>query len=488
MRTRAAVHARETSTMTASTILTMVDGVRVAVQDSLDQITTYVLREQGDWFEDEIRFLRRVLEPGQHVIDIGANCGVYALSMAKVVGPSGRIWAFEPSSATADLLAQGIVANGFTHVSVERCAVSAAPGTARLSINVQPELNALSHDGPDDGSTELVTVTSLDDCLTSRGWRDVAFLKIDAEGEEAPILEGGRRFFAEHSPLVQYELQRDGEMQMALVDAFAALGYDSYRLVPGLGVLVPFSRDSKPDAFHLNLFACKPDRAARLATAGYLVDAEAVANSQEWFKDVAGRPGALEAYSWRHSLTQWPYGAAFAADWERTMTTRRNEHIDDGLAFHAYSRDPQVLMADRFVALTVSMFMFQQACDAEPSGMRLSSLARTARELGIRTVAIRALMELSRTILQDQSIDPSEPFLAPNERFDRIPPGSQMGNWILGGVLEELELSNAWSSYYRPTPDRLGMIRDLGFASEEMLRRLAVMTERRVRAGLQPAA
>lgn len=469
--------------MTARTILTMVDGVRVAVQDSLDQITTYVLREQGDWFEDEIRFLRRVLQPGQQIVDIGANCGVYALSMAKVVGPTGHVWAFEPSSATADLLAEGIATNGFTQVTLERCAVSAAPGTAQFSMNVQPELNALMHGGPVDGATETVMVTSLDDCITSRGWRDIAFLKVDAEGEEAPILEGGRRFFAEHSPLVQYELQRDGEVQMALVDAFAALGYDSYRLVPGLGILVPFTRDSKPDAFHLNLFACKPDRAARLAVAGFLVEGEAVENSQEWLKDVAGRPGALEAYSWRHTLTQLPYGAAFAADWERTTATRRNENVEDGLAFHAYSRDPQVLMADRFVALTVSLFMFQKACDSEPTGMRLASLARVARELGIRTVAIEALMQLSKVILQDQSIDPSEPFLAPNERFDRLPLGNEMGNWILSGVLEELELSNAWSSYYRPNPDRLGMIRDLGFASEQMLRRLDLMIERHQRAG-----
>ncbi len=473
--------------MTARTILTMVDGVRVAVQDSMDQITTYVLQEQGDWFEDEIRFLRRLLEPGQHIVDIGANCGVYALSMAKVVGPSGRVWAFEPSSATADLLAEGIAANGFEHVVLERCAVSAAPGSAQLSMHFQPELNALSHGGADDGSTETVAVTSLDDCLTSRGWRDIAFLKIDAEGEEAPILEGGRRFFAEQSPLVQYELQRDGEVQMALVEAFAAMGYESYRLVPGLGVLVPFGRNSTPDAFHLNLFACKPDRAARLAAAGFLVEADAVENSQEWLKDVAGRPGALEAYSWRHALTRLPYGALFAADWERTMAAKRDENIDDGLAFHAYSRDPEVLLADRFVALTVSMFMFQKACDSDASGMRLASLARTARELGIRSVAIESLIRLSKTILEDQSIDPSEPFLAPNERFDRIPPGNELGNWILGGVLEELEICNAWSSYYRANLDRLRLIRDLGFASEAMLRRLELVTLRHERQGLPPA-
>ncbi len=45
--------------MNPTTILTMADGVRVVVPDSLERMTSYVLLEQQDWFEDEIKFLRR---------------------------------------------------------------------------------------------------------------------------------------------------------------------------------------------------------------------------------------------------------------------------------------------------------------------------------------------------------------------------------------------------------------------------------------------
>src|SRR5688572_23160072 len=103
--------------------VTLVDGARVVVPDTLDLITPYVLQEQLDWFEDEIKFLRRLLRPGQHVIDIGANYGVYALSMARAVGPTGRVWAFEPASSTAGLLAQSIATNDFGHVVLEQCAL-----------------------------------------------------------------------------------------------------------------------------------------------------------------------------------------------------------------------------------------------------------------------------------------------------------------------------------------------------------------------------
>ena len=71
--------------MTRTSILEIAGGVRVVTPDSAHLITPYVLYEQQDWFEDEIGFLRRVLMPGQQAIDVGANYGVYTLSMAKAV-------------------------------------------------------------------------------------------------------------------------------------------------------------------------------------------------------------------------------------------------------------------------------------------------------------------------------------------------------------------------------------------------------------------
>ena len=72
--------------MLDTVVLTLVDGVRIVVPDSLFLITPYVLREQQDFFEDELPFVRELLQPGQNVIDIGANYGVYTLPMAQKVG------------------------------------------------------------------------------------------------------------------------------------------------------------------------------------------------------------------------------------------------------------------------------------------------------------------------------------------------------------------------------------------------------------------
>jgi FkbM family methyltransferase len=456
--------------MRSTTTVTLVDGVRVVVPDTLDLITPYVLQEQADWFEDEIKFLRRLLRPGQHVIDVGANYGVYALSMARSVQPAGRVWAFEPASGTADLLAAGIATNGFAHVSLERSALSSASGSALLALHPDAEMNALVRGAQGGGPTERVPVTTLDECLESRGWRDIEFVKIDAEGEEAGILEGGPRFFARESPLVQYEVKAGKDLHLELVEAFAALGYASYRLVPGLDLLVPFEAGAPVDGFLLNLFCCKPDRAARLAAAGFLLEAG-------WRSRAASVGGARD---WLATLAQLPYAVKLAASWERTLAEGKSRAVEEALSLYATSREASRPAAERFAALEAGLVRLQGLCAGEPAYLRLSSLARLARDYGAREVAAKALAQLGESLHRRGAADPGEPFLAPGQRFDSVPPRDPLGNWIVAATLEEFERAGAYSSFYTgmAARQRLEIIRELGYGSDEMQRRLSLLRRR----------
>lgn len=456
--------------MHPTTTVTLVDGVRVVVPDTLDLITPYVLQEQQDWFEDEIKFLRRLLRPGQRVIDIGANYGVYALSMAQAVGPAGRVWAFEPASGTANLLAAGIAANGFTHVTLERSALSSASGSAQLSLGPHPEMNALVRGAQAAGPTETVPVLTLDECLESRAWRDIELVKIDAEGEEAGILQGGARFFARESPLVQYEVKAGKDLHLGLVAAFAALGCGSYRLVPGLDLLVPFDAGEPVDGFLLNLFCCKPDRAARLAAAGFLVEAGA--------RPRAGKVGG--AQDWRSALAKLPYAAQLAASWERTIAAGKSREVEEALSLYAASREASRTPAERFAVLEAGFVRLQALCTGEPAYLRLASLARLARDYGAREVAVRSLAQLCESLFQRGEADPGEPFLAPGERFDSVPPRDALGAWIAAAALEELERAGSFSSFYTgmAARQRLELIRELGYGSAEMQRRLGLLQRR----------
>ena len=462
--------------------LTLIDGVRIVVPDSLNLITPYVLLEQQDWFEDEIKFLRRLLQPGQKVIDVGANYGVYTLSMARTVGPTGGVWAFEPATRTANLLAEGIASNGFSQIVLDRSALSSTCGSAQLSLNDNSELNALVHGNPPASASETVSLLTLDDRLDCYDWRDIEFMKIDAEGEEANILKGGERFFAELSPLVQYEIKAGADWHMDLVQDFAALGYGSYRLVPGLDLLVPFDAESVPDGYLLNLFCCKQDRIEKLAARGFLLDAPASgsATSTARLRGIRERFNNNNAWDWRQTIARMPYGTQLASVWERTIAAGNSNEVDEALSLYGLSRDSSASSGDRCAALEASFRGLQTLCARQSSYLRLASLARVARDFGARSVAVNALQQLSNAIRQQSRVDPGEPFLAPGERFDSIAPGKGIGNWVLAAVLEELEKLGSFSSFYTgdTARERLEAIRGLGFGGEEMERRLLLLQNR----------
>jgi FkbM family methyltransferase len=456
--------------LTATTTLGLADGTRIVVPDSLDLITPYVLMEQQDWFEDEIRFVRRLLQPGQTAIDIGANYGVYTLAMARVVGASGRVWAFEPASRTARLLTESIAANGFGQIALERSAVAGSCGTGRLSLQANAEANALV-DSQSAAAGEPVPLVTLDASLQRHGWRSIDFLKIDAEGAEGEILKGGRHFFAELSPLVQYEVRGEDRLRLELADEFAALGYASYRLVTGLDLLVPFDPGGSVDGFLLNLFCCKPDRAEALAARGLLLRPPVPAPPS----------GAqLTAWGWRRSLSSLPYASRLADAWERTVASGASAEVEAALALYAFSRDAARALPERYAALEAAFHRLLKLCDRDPSYLRPLSLARVSGDFGFRSLAGFALKDLGETLARHPRVDAGEPFLAAGARFDAISPGEDISAWVLASALEEYERRGYFSSYYAGAAalPRLETIRALGFGSAEMERRLRLVRRR----------
>jgi FkbM family methyltransferase len=465
--------------MAETTVLTLLDGVRVVVPNSLNLITPYVLREQLDFFEDELKFVRNLLRAGQKIIDIGANYGVYTLPMAQRVGSGGHVWAFEPTSSTAQILAEGIKENAFSNVTLEKKAVSSASGFAQLSLQTHSELNSIIHGQSVEGQSETVCLVTLDECMDRYGWAEIDFIKIDAEGEENNILRGGHRFFENLTPVVQYELRKNAtDMNFGLIHEFAAIGYHSYRLVPGLNCLVPFDASSPPDPYLLNLFCCKADRAQLLSARGLLVeslDASAAALAG----GTADRSDNKMQYHWGQALASLPYAASLTSAWEASEMAGNSASVIQGLSLYACSRDPEMSASERFRALEGSFLVLRAVCEREPTLLRLSSLARVAHDYGERAVSVNALSQLLARI-RHAGVDPSEPFLPPLERFDSISFGDEPARWLVAAVLEQIERRGWFSSFYAgpAARERLEDIHALGHASPEMDRRLDLVRRR----------
>jgi FkbM family methyltransferase len=153
------------------------------------------------------------IRPGSDVVDVGANIGAYTTVMARLVGPAGRVFAFEPLPATADILAR--TCQHQTNVVIVREALSDGARDA-LELRVpflaggvpEPALAAAdpaarAEDSLPTWKTFRVPVRRLDDHLA--GFRDISFIKVDVEGHERAFLSGATETIRRFRPVLQLE-------------------------------------------------------------------------------------------------------------------------------------------------------------------------------------------------------------------------------------------------------------------------------------------
>jgi FkbM family methyltransferase len=442
--------------------LRMTDGTHIVVPASLDAITTYVVLEQEKWFEKETAFLARWLRPGMTAIDIGANLGVYSLPIARLVGPEGQVFSYEPASETRRLLAASKASNGADNLHIIAAALSDGEREGHLVLGASSELNSLEGSG----AGERVQITSLDAEEKARNWGTIDFIKIDAEGEEERILAGARSFFAKRSPLVMFEVKAGAKHNENLPAAFAAMSFGLYRLLAGAPVLVPVETKELLDSYELNLFAAKPDRAAALAGEGVLVEA-----IPEWTPDDDTRARTLEffqAQPFAPIFTQLPDGAAATEPAYR-----------DALAGYAMWRSADLSLPHRCAALRFACDTLTALCEKQASLSRLSTLARITWEIGRRTVSVNALKMLA-DVLKRGTGRIMEPFWPASPRFDRIVPGANVVEWFVVAALEQFEQTAAFSSRFGSSGVDLDWLSRQPLVSTEIERRRILQ---RLRAG-----
>ncbi len=189
-----------------------------------------------DWENAEIDFMTRHLKPGDGMVDIGANIGVYTLAACRAVGPHGHVYAFEPMPKTSQMLGQSISENGYA----QRCTVfpmAIGATDQRMGFAISDSNPGASHVSASAWDIE-VSCRALDNIDLSRR---IAFLKIDIEGLEPRFLEGARRTLAEHRPVILTEFypralrEVGGSSARLYVQALGEAGYDCFKFDSGLG-------------------------------------------------------------------------------------------------------------------------------------------------------------------------------------------------------------------------------------------------------------
>ena len=431
-------------------------GLCLQVPPGLDSLSSYVLLEQESWFEPEMSLMPLLLQPGMDVLDIGANHGVYALEMARCTG-SGRVWAFEPTSAPRCRLQASVRLNGMEdRVTVVDAALAECDGQASFAVGDNSELNSREGAGE---QRETVRLLALDGYLDQRApGVEIAFVKLDAEGDELRVLAGGQRFFALQRPVVMFEFKHGRQVNHALLRAWADLGYEIFRWSAELALLLPFDAGRDETAFALNLLAIHPQAQPALQARGLLARPDAAAEATAPVLD----PTRLAAWCAQPALQGLGGPESAGDDYYQDLLLRvACCHLQPDL-------NPQQRLRlmrgvrDELVAAAEDGAHFGPAAWA--------MLVHAQMALGEQ----RAAVQLASRLLSrwPRSVEIDMPFVAPLRADLQRCRSSAAGSWLRQTLAEFVERHASFSSYFaRPEPASLAALLAHPDHSVEMERR-----------------
>lgn len=189
-----------------------------------DEYQGTMLEKYGEYSEGEVDTFRQILRPGMTAVEIGANIGSHTLPLARMVGPDGRVVAFEPQRSIFQMLCANLALNGLEQVEAHWAAVGSSPGEvliARLNSRVRQNFGGYSIGQA--GGGDMVRLLTLD----SFNLPACDLIKIDVEGMEIEVIRGGLETIRRHGPPIFVENDSE-EKSPALIQLLWDLDYECY--------------------------------------------------------------------------------------------------------------------------------------------------------------------------------------------------------------------------------------------------------------------
>lgn len=211
------------------------------------------IEKYGEFSEAEVELFRQLCQPGDVVVEVGANIGTHTMVLAGLVGNQGRVFAFEPQRVVFYTLCANMAINSIENVDCLNMAASAEDGFILVpGIRYDREGNY--------GGIEINKFDYGDKVRTVKldGFIDVPklkLLKIDVEGMEHDVIGGAKALIARHHPVLYVENDRI-EKSKALIELIKSLDYRLYWHKPYLFNPNNFAGDSEnlyPNVVSVNM-------------------------------------------------------------------------------------------------------------------------------------------------------------------------------------------------------------------------------------------
>jgi FkbM family methyltransferase len=184
----------------------------------------------------ESTLMKHHLKPGSVSFDIGAQAGYHTLYASSLVGPAGRVFAFEPAPRNIANIKKHVAMNHLTNVSVIEAAVSDFDGVSHFDCAGSAVAGHLSANG-----RLAVRTITLDGEIDRGVLPEPDYIKIDAEGAELRILEGARKLLARRHPTLSVETHQ-------WLPEFPTVRQDCLRFLFQLGYTVAEPDPSEKDS------------------------------------------------------------------------------------------------------------------------------------------------------------------------------------------------------------------------------------------------
>jgi FkbM family methyltransferase len=176
-----------------------------------------------------MNLLTQVLKPGDTFVDVGAHVGFFSMMAAALVGPAGRVVAFEPNADNYASLRNNVSLNGYSHVVCVNSVVGDRDGEAVFFENLDndgghglwdPGLHPFNELSKARQQARRLPITTLDTALSGLGVQSIKAVKIDTEGAEVQVLKGGARCLA--APEIELLVCEDNEFGLATLGTSSA--------------------------------------------------------------------------------------------------------------------------------------------------------------------------------------------------------------------------------------------------------------------------
>jgi FkbM family methyltransferase len=166
--------------------------------------------------EPELALLKSMVSPGQTVLDVGANYGLYTRFLAALVGENGRVVSLEPVPETYDIVAHNVKTYRLTQAEVLPLAASDQEGQAVVFIPTWEdgsdnfyEASLSASSATAQGRSISIQTIKLD--TLCQDFERLDFIKLDVEGHEPEALAGAKQVIQRFRPSMLVEINDDFE-------------------------------------------------------------------------------------------------------------------------------------------------------------------------------------------------------------------------------------------------------------------------------------